>query len=419
MRKIILKAVRIIDANSKHHQSVRDILIENETIIKIDHSIEDPEAQLIAIEDLHLSPSWFDPSVSFGEPGFEDRETLVNGIKTAGLSGFAQIGLNPNTSPVTDTQTGIRFAQQYNSSQAVEVFPLGALTKEAKGKDLAELFEMQQAGAIAFTDYKQPIENPNILKIALQYAQGFGGLVQSYPLEKQIAREAQVHESLNSLQLGLKGIPAFAEEIQIKRDLAILAYTGGKLHIPFVSTKNALKLIEEAKADGLQVTCGVAIHQLYYNDAVLHEFDTAKKVMPPLRDEEDRLALVEAVESGIIDCVTCDHLPRTPEEKHVEFEHALPGSVGLESAFGVLNRLFGLEKTISLLTQSRKVFQLQEFSIQEGQKASLSLFLPNEDYTFSEQDVISSNKNSIFYGEKLKGKAIGIIHNNQLLLKQL
>jgi dihydroorotase len=417
--KVLLKSAKIIDPNSGHHQKTMDIFINGGKIDKIGTSLKinglDREVNL---KDLHVSPGWFDSSVCFGEPGFEERETISNGLKTAASSGFTQIALNPNTNPVIDDNGGITSVQFKAKNQPVELFPIGALTRKSEGKDLAEIFDMHQGGAISFGDYKRGVMHPNLLKLALLYVQNFGGLVQSFPQDNLIAGKGLVHEESNSTRLGLKGIPALAEELQITRDLAILEYTGGKLHIPTISTENSVRLIKDAKKKGLDISCSVAIHNLVFTDELLFEFDTSVKVLPPLRTKKDTKALIKGLKDGTIDMVTSDHNPIDIEHKKVEFENALYGTIGLESAFGSLLNVFSLEETIAFLTKGRARFGIPEPEIKEGNKANLSLFTPEGKYVFTSQNILSSSKNSVFLNSTLKGKVYGIISGNNSVITE-
>src|SRR5690554_5842864 len=415
--KILLKSATIVDPTSKHHLSQNDVLIENGKITKIGKSIPSAKnTKEITLENLHISPGWFDSSVSFGEPGFEERETIENGLSTAAQSGFTSVALNANSYPVSDSKGHIKFIKSKADTNAVNVYPIGALTVQSKGVDLAELFDMQNEGAVSFYDYKTPISNPNLLKIALQYSQGFDGLVQSFPFEKSVARNGVVNEEVNSTKLGLKGIPALSEELQIIRDLYILEYTGGKLHIPTISTKKSVELIKDAKKKGLNVSCSVAIFNLSLTDNVLEDFDTNYKLLPPLRTNEEVKALIKGLGDGTIDGVTSDHNPLDVERKNVEFDRADFGSIGLESCFGGLNNVLGLEKSIKALTGLKNVFNIPEIKIEEGQNAELTLFSPDETWTFSEDDIISTSKNAALLGARLKGKAYGIFSKNNLVL---
>ncbi len=413
---IILKSAKVINAESKYNGTQQDILISEGKIVKIAKSISDKNARIIDIKDLHVSNGWFDSSVSFGEPGFEERETIENGGIVASKSGFTDVVLNSNTNPVIDSQAGISFVKSKNSS--CNIHPLGALTISSQSKEMAELFDMKNAGAVGFYDYKKPIINSNLLKISLQYSQAFNSLIMSFPLDKSIAKNGIINEGEISVNYGIKGIPNFSEEIQINRDLHILEYTGGNLHIPTISTKKSLDLIKKAKEKGLNVTCSVAIHNLTFNEAKLKDFDTRFKVLPPLRTEKDRLALVKGVKDGVIDLVTSDHCPIDVENKKTDIENAEYGTIGLESFFGSLLNLFTLEETIKILTRGRKLFNIENFDFKEGSEARLSLFKISKEFEFSKSHIKSKSKNSAFLGTKMKGYPVGIINSNNIIINE-
>ena len=413
---IILKSAKVINAESKYNGTQQDILISEGKIVKIAKSISDKNARIIDVKDLHVSNGWFDSSVSFGEPGFEERETIENGGIVASKSGFTDVVLNSNTNPVIDSQAGISFVKSKNSS--CNIHPLGALTISSESKEMAELFDMKNAGAVGFCDYKKPIINSNLLKISLQYSQAFNSLIMSFPLDKSIAKNGIINEGEISVNYGIKGIPNFSEEIQINRDLHILEYTGGNLHIPTISTKKSLDLIKKAKEKGLNVTCSVAIHNLTFNEAKLKDFDTRFKVLPPLRTEKDRLALVKGVKDGVIDLVTSDHCPIDIENKKTDIDNAEYGTIGLESFFGSLLNLFTLEETIKILTRGRKLFNIENFDFKEGSEARLSLFKISKEFEFSKSHIKSKSKNSAFLGTKMKGYPLGIVNSNNIIINE-
>ena len=414
---ILIKSAKIIDASSKFNGKTQDILIVNGKIQEITNDIDSSKAKkIISFKDLHVSSGWLDSSVCFGEPGLEEREDLSNGAQTASFSGFTDIVLNPETQPYLDTKADISYIKSNSKDFVTKIHPLGCLTKEAKSKKLADLFEMFESGAVGFYDFKRPITNSNLIKIALQYVQNFNGLVISFPYEKSLCPNGQMHEGQISTNYGLKGIPTISEEIMLKRDLKILEYTGGKIHIPCISTEESVKLIQEAKKNKLNVTCSVSINNLFFNDDKLKDFDTRFKVLPPIRSEEHRKALIKGLKDGIIDFVTSDHTPIDIDKKKTDFENSLFGSTGLESLYGALNSLFDLNTTIDILTRRKETFGLEKSSINEGQTACLSLFNPNIEYEFLKENIISKSKNSCFIGSKLKGKALGIISNNSIRL---
>ncbi|MDX1766903.1 MAG: dihydroorotase, partial [Arenibacter troitsensis] len=265
---ILLKSAKIVAPNNKElHLKKRDILIKNGVIEDIAANLDvQGKTKPIQLKNLHVSLGWFDSSVSFGEPGYEERETIENGLYTAAKSGFTDIVLNPNTNPLPDSSSDIVFLKNASKNAATTLHALGTLTVKSEGESLAELYDMKTAGAVGFYDYKLPLRNSNLLKIALQYAHNFNGLVHSFPMDLQIAGKGIVNEGEVSTRLGLKGIPNLAEELNIVRDLFILEYTGGKLHIPTISTANSVKLIAEAKKKGMDVSCSVAVHNLCFTD---------------------------------------------------------------------------------------------------------------------------------------------------------
>ena len=415
---LLIKSATIVDTSSPYHNQKKDILIKNGVIASIENSIENTENyKEIQLENLYISQGWFDTSVSFGEPGFEERETIENGLNTAAKSGFTAVAVNPNTNPVADNNATIQFIKNKGEGFATTLYPIGSLTKHANGEDIAELYDMQNFGAIAFGDYKKPVCDANLLKIGLQYAQNFGAHIISFPMNKSIAGDGLVNEEINSTKIGLKGIPALAEEIAIVRDLFLLEYTEGKLHIPTISTAKSVQLIKEAKKKDLNVTCSVAAHNLVLTDDEIKDFDTNTKVLPPLRTTKDTKALVKALNEGVIDAITCDHNPLDVEHKKMEYKNAKFGTIGLESLFGALNKKIDLNVLIECLTtKPRAAFGIETFSIKEGNKANFTLFNPDFEYIFSEEHIMSSSKNAIFLNKKMNGKVYGIIANKKIVL---
>ncbi len=415
--KIIIREAKIIDSKSPFHNQTVDLLISDGILEEIGKSISNTEdAKEIKLDNLHISQGWFDSSVSLGEPGFEDRETIANGLNVAARSGFTAIALQPNSSPIIDNQSQINFVINKSNEFATQLFPIGALTKNSEGKDMAELFDMKNAGAIAFGDYNKSLDNANLLKIALQYVQDFDGLVIAYPQDANIKGNGVANEGVVSTRLGLKGIPNLAEELQIARNLFLLEYTGGKLHVPTISTAKSVQLIKEAKAKGLHVTCSVAVHHLVLTDEKLEGFDTRYKVTPPLRTDADRKALIAGILDNTIDMITSDHNPIDIEHKKMEFDLAKNGTIGLESAFGALSTILPLEKIIEKLTSGKIAFGIQNDSINIGNAANITLFNPEGKSVFTKANILSKSKNSAFLGTEIKGKVYGIYNQGKLVL---
>ena len=414
--KILLKNATIIDPKGAFHLKQVDVFIQDGKISAIDTDLSVAADITVKKDNLHLSTGWFDSSVCLGEPGYEERETLENGQRAAALSGFTDIAIAPETQPTIDNQSAVLQLKNYNSKLPTKFHPIAAFTKGQEGKHLTEFYDLQNKGAIAFGDFLKPIENPELLKIALLYAQRFNGLIISNPQENRIGGQGVAHEGHSSTKLGLAGIPSLNETLQISRDLHILAYTGGKLHLPYISTAAGVELIRQAKKKGLKVSCSVALANLCYTEEALEGFDTRFKVTPPLRSEKDKAALKEGLLDGTIDMVTAHHQPLNKELKHVEFEHATSGTIGLEASFSVLNTLFPTQKVIQFLTKGRTVFGLDTPKIEKGQKANISLFTPNGASKFNATAILSTSKNCAFEEHNTLGKVYGSIHGDKIAL---
>lgn len=415
---ILIKSAKIIDKHSEFHHKKQDILIENGKITKIAARIKNPKNyKEIILPNLHVSAGWFDSSVCFGEPGYEERETIEHGLEVAAKSGFTAIALNPNTNPVIDNKSAVEFLINKAKNNAVSLYPIANLSQHAKGTDLAELYDMSNSGAIAFGDYNKPVANANLLKLALLYTQDFNGLCMSFPQNDSLTNHAALNEGINSTKIGLNGNPNLAEEIQVARDVFLLEYTGGKLHIPMITTAKSVKLIADAKKKNLNITCSVSAHHLSLTDDELLDFNTNYKVAPPLRNKSDIKALVKGVENGTIDMITSDHNPIDIEHKKVELENATDGTIGLESFFGAVHSQLDLDTLIeAVTTKPRLRFMLDHLIIKEGEMANLTFFNPDQAYIFTDKDILSTSKNSAFLGKELKGKAYGIFANNKLVL---
>ncbi|MEL0201410.1 MAG: dihydroorotase [Flavobacteriaceae bacterium] len=412
--KILLRNAVFVAPNQALHFQQRDILIEEGIITQIDTQIADKDARCIQSKNLHVSVGWFDPHVSFGEPGYEERETMANGLEVAAHSGFTALGINPDTDPLIDTHSDVSHLYKLGATALTQLHPIGCLTTGAQGQKMASLYDMHLAGAVAFGDYKKSIQNANLLKIALEYIQSFNGLLLSHPSNMDLEQNGVVHEGEASTRLGLKGIPRIAESVQIARDLELLKYTEGRLHIPFITTKESVSLIQKAKAEGLSVSCSVGIPHLYFDEAKIENFEANYKFFPPLRTQEDKTALREGLLSGTIDMVSAMHEPMNIENKELEFEHASSGSIGLEACFGILNNLFPVEKSIAFLTRGRRCFGLDIPQIKVGAKADLTCFDPDINYVLTKAHLRSTSKNCAYLGETLTGKVIATLNNDQI-----
>jgi dihydroorotase len=416
--KLIIREAKIIDSQSPFHNQIVDLKIEDDLITEIGNSIPKNEHFTeLKLENLHVSQGWFDSSVSFGEPGFEDRETIENGLNVAAKSGFTAVALQPNSFPIIDNQSQINFVKSKANGFATQLFPIGALTKNSEGKDLAELFDMKNAGAVAFGDYGKSVENANLFKIALQYVQDFDGLVIAFSQDEDLKGSGIANEGESAMKLGLKGIPNLAEELQIARNLFLLEYAGGKLHIPTISTAKSVGLIKAAKEKGLDVTCSAAVHHLVLSDKRLENFDTRFKIAPPLRSEIDRLALITGVVDGTIDMITSDHNPIDIENKKMEFDLAKNGTIGLETAFGALLNVLPLEIVIQKLTLGKIRFLIDNQIINKNNIANFTLFNPDASWIFTKEAILSKAKNSAFLEMEMKGIVYGVYNQSKLVLQ--
>ncbi|WP_291274639.1 dihydroorotase family protein [Flavobacterium sp.] len=410
--RLLIKHATLIDKNNAFHNQKIDIEITNGVITAIEKDITPKEDNhVITKENLYVSKGWIDTSVVFGEPGYETTETIENGLKVAAKSGFTDVLVHSNTNPAIDNQSVIHLMQNKAQEKITQLHVVGCMTKNAEGVDLAELFDMKNAGAIAFGDYKKPTPNANLLKIALQYTQDFDATIFAFPMNKDIKGKGFVNEGIVSTKLGMKGIPALAEELDLERNLSLLAYTNGKMHVPMISTKKSVELLKEAKAKGLHITCGVSVNNLVLTDEELTNFNSNTRLMPPLRSETDRQALIEGILDGTIDVITSDHCPVNVENKRLEYDLADDGSIGLESIFGALQKVLPLEVIVEKLTHHLGL--LKENPIRTGTKAKLTLFNPTTDWTFEPKNITSFSKNAIMLGKKMKGEVYGIINGEK------
>jgi dihydroorotase len=426
--KVLIKQVRIIAPHSPFNGQIKDILINDGIITGIADAITDAADQVIALPGLCVSIGWMDVFANFGDPGHEYKETLETGAKAAAAGGFTDVLVLPNTNPVVHSKSQVEYIVQKSKSLAVNIHPIGAVTKNAEGKDLAEMYDMHQSGAAAFGDGTNPIQSAGLLLKALQYVKSFDGTVIQIPEDKSIGANGLINEGIISTQLGLPGKPAIAEEILIARDIKLARYADSKLHFTGVSSAKSLEYIKRAKEAGINISCSVTPYHLFFTDTDMQGYDTNLKVNPPLRTENDRQALLKAVADGTVDCIASHHFPQNWDGKTCEFEYAKDGMIGLESLFGVLGASivpFGsaqdsewsIEKAVEMLSVNpRKIVGVALPEIKEGAAACLTLFNADEEYIFEATMIRSKSKNSAFVGKKLKGKVIGIINKGKVEL---
>ncbi|WP_421872304.1 dihydroorotase [Marinoscillum sp.] len=412
--KVLLKKSTILDPSSEYHGQTIDVYIENGIIEKIDSNIK--KSADYTFENLSLSPGFFDLNAHFNEPGGEHKEDLKSGSKCALFSGFTDVCVLPNTEPVIESKSDVRYIQQGHAEEGINLWAIGAVSEGCKGENLSEILDLQNAGAVAFSDGLNPIWNTELLLKSLQYVQKFDGLVITRPKDVHLSQFAQMHEGKASTILGMNGEPSLSEEIAIKRDLEILRYAGGRLHFSLISTAEGISLINKAKKDGLLVTCDVAIHQLFYTEDDLTDYNSNFKVDPPFRSEKDRKALIRGVQTGVIDAIVSAHNPQDPESKDLEFDLATPGICSLPTFYSDLIKLssqIDIGVLIDRVTKGpRRILQMNPVIIEEGAQAKLALFAPEEKWTFDMSTNPSKSVNSPQYGEEITGKCIGVINGD-------
>jgi dihydroorotase len=419
--KILIRSAEIVAPGSQFNGQQRDIWIENGIIKQIAGAGELPATEAHRVykdEQLKVSAGWVDMRVLAKDPGLEHQEDLYTVREAAAAGGFTEIALLPNTQPVTQTKEAIIYARTKENNHVVTVHPMGAVSVDTKGKDLTEMIDLHTAGAIAFTDGLKPVWHSDILVKTLQYLQTFDGLLINRPEDTLLTQFGNMHEGTTSTMLGLKGMPAIAEEMMIARDLRFLAYAGGRIHFSGISTAGAVQLVREAKQRGLQVTCDIAAHQIAFDDTALMSFDTNLKVNPPFRSQADIAALWEGLADNTIDAIVSDHNPLDTESKKLEFDLAEFGIIGLETAFAVVNtynKTLPLYQLIEKLAiRPRQILKLPIPQIEEGQQANLTLFSTDLEWTFMEKSIRSKSRNSPFIGYTLKGKALAIINHGEV-----
>jgi len=412
---LLIKSATISDPGSPFYQQVADVLIEKGHITKIGQNI-DADADTFEAEGKYLSPGFFDLNCNIGELGLETKEDLRTGTRAAAAGGFTGVALMPNTQPPVHSKAEIEYLMNRAKNNLVDVYPLGAISYKREGKDMAEMYDMYQSGAKAFTDGNRPVQDAGLMERALLYAQGFGALILSYPEDTAIAGKAKVHEGVVSTLLGMKGIPSLAEELMIARDLYLAEYTGSRIHFSTISTERSVELIREAKKKGLQVTCDVAVHHLVLTDEALLGFDSLYKVKPPLRTQKDVNALHAGLKDGTIDAIVSQHTPHEVEFKNVEFEVAEYGMVALQTAFSIaLKAKLPVDMIVKkMAVNPRKILNVEIPVIAEGQKANVVLFDKDAEWEYLKITNWSKSYNSPFIGQKLKGSILLTYNNNKL-----
>ncbi len=423
---LLLKNVRLISATEQ--TDLQDLLIQAGRINAIGQHLPVEKAEVWDLDGACVSPGWLDVGVHAADPGFEHREDLHSVVRAAAAGGYTAIACFPNTEPALQSKSEVLYVLNKTAAGPVAVYPIGAVSLACAGKDLAELIDMHHAGAIAFSDGRQSVQDAGLLLRAMQYARAFNGLIINEPHHKTIAAGGQMHEGVASTMLGMKGLPALAEELMVQRDLHLLEYASGRLHIHLISTAGSVEMVRAAKAAGLPVTASVAVANLCFTDDVIlgdattsaGAFDSNWKILPPLRRAADVEALRVGLQDGTIDFIASNHTPWDEESKNLEFTYADFGMIALETAFALCRTYLKEHLTLVQLIDKlafapRRVLGLALPEIRTNAPADLTIFSPDTEWTFGPQDIASKSKNTPFLGQTLRGKVLGIIHRGQVV----
>lgn len=418
--KILIKKAKIVNAQSSFHGQTVDLLIDESKIVKISENISADDAKTIEANDLHVSLGWADLKSDLCDPGMEHKSTIESGLSAAAFGGYTHISVLPGTTPVVDGKSQIQYMQRKADGNVCSIHPIGALTVGMKGENLSEMYDMHQQGVQLFSD-DLVSTNSGIMYRALLYARNFGGTVMTFSRNQFIAGKGMVNEGMASTKTGLKADPSIGEIIEIERNLRLLEYTEGNLHLTGISTAEGVKLIRNAKSKGLHVTADVHVANLTHNEEAVLDFDSNFKVMPPLRFESDRIALWEGLKDGTIDCIATDHRPKDKEEKDLEFDLADYGNIGFQSSFGALQttKEFELNTVIDALScRSRQVMKLNNSPIAEGRDADLTVFQPNEKWLLTKDQIHSNAFNTAYLNSELTGRIVAVINNGKMTIKE-
>ncbi|OLD17051.1 MAG: dihydroorotase [Acidobacteria bacterium 13_1_40CM_3_56_11] len=416
---LVVKNGRLVDPARKV-DAVVDIVIRSGKIQSIG-SATVPEIPVFDATGLIVAPGFFDIHVHLREPGTEEAETIATGGSAAVAGGFTAVAAMPNTKPPNDDPSITHYIiSEARRSSPARVFPIGAITKEQKGETLAEIGEMFEAGIVGISDDGKPVMDARLFRRALEYAGMFDMPVIQHCEDLHLAKDGVMHEGVYSTRLGLKGIPAAAEETMVSRDLILAEMTGSKYHVAHLSTRRSLERVREAKSRGLRVTAEVTPHHFTLTDSAVADYDTNAKMNPPLRSSDDLAAIVEGISDGTIDAIASDHAPHHVNVKMLEFDRAAFGITGLETAVGLaLTKLpLSITRLIELFSiNPQKIMKVVPWGLFEGSDADLTILDLNRTWTFDVNQSRSRSRNSPFYGWPMKGKAVGTIVGGKVVFQ--
>jgi dihydroorotase len=407
--------------NGKHYNKKKDVLINKGKLIGLDSKITPPKnCHIINVKDTYISPGWVAFFNNFCEPGFEDNETIKTGLQAASVGGFTDAFIIPNTLPTCTTASQISFIKNKAQGELANIHPIGAISKKIEGQSLAEMYDMQQAGAVAFSDGLLPVQNDALLLKALQYVKSFDGIIVQQPIHEQLTKHGLMHEGVLSTSIGLAGMASVAEHIVINRDIELAKYTSSRLHITGVSTQKGISLIKQAKKEKVNITCSVTPYHLLFTDKDIANYNTNFKVNPPLRTEADRKALIKGLEDGTIDAIATHHIPQKWDNKTIEFEYAALGMATLETTLHMLLSAPDLNLTANqlkdLLSNNwRTIFNLNQPELTMNEDINCTIFSTSGSSEFNKIKK-SLGTNNPFENKQLNGRIIGVVNNQKVHL---
>lgn len=403
-----------------------DILIENGKIIKIDKNIDIENCIYLDADKKWVLPGLIDAHCHLRDPGYEYKEDIITGTKSAAAGGFTAVACMPNTLPSIDNAAMVQhIISRANSKGYVKVYPIGAITEARQGENLSEMGDMKEAGVIAFSDDGDPVSSPLIMRYAMEYARQFNLPIISHSEDRTLTSDGVMNEGYMSTILGLKGISRAAEEVMTSRDIILSGITGSRVHIAHVSTKGSVELIRRGKADGIKVTCETAPHYFTATDEWVESYDANTKVSPPLRTEEDLEAIIEGLKDGTIDIIATDHAPHHKDEKEIEFDLATSGISGFETAFSLSythlvekNHLTLNELVEKMSTKVAEILNVQGGTLSVGGQADITIVDLNDPYKIDSSKFYSKGKNTPFDGHEVKGKIKYTLVNGKIVYQE-
>ena len=422
IKDIVFVGGEILDPASGNINKA-DILVRDGVIVTVAADVDTSGCQVVDCTGKMISPGWMDMHVHLREPGQEHKETILSGCEAAAAGGFTAVACMPNTDPPLHTRDVVEFVIDRGQATPVDVHPIACVSRDRAGKELTEMADLVEGGAVAFSDDGSPVYDAGLMRRALEYSAMLDRPVINHMEDLTLNPHGHMNEGTVATRLGVPGIPGLAEEVMIARDILIAEFTGGHVHVAHISTGRAVELVRDGKARGINVTSEVCAHHFALTDEVVEKtsYSTNTKMHPPLRTAGDVQAMKDGLADGTIDAICTDHAPHASFEKEVEFIAAPFGIIGLETAWGLTCRelvkpgVLSLAEAVRKLTiEPRSILRLPEVKIAEGEPANVTIFDATTEWTFGEEDIRSKSHNTPFIGSAMVGRVAGIYNRGML-----